>query len=401
MINNYLKNRFSLILLSVTAFLPARAQWVLTSGPSAKVYSMISNNTQLLAGSDSGVYLSSNGGLNWTQSNSGLTDVMARALVKSNGLLVVGIGNTFSGATYTSANNGASWSPATSPYYGFLFCMATKGTDILIGTWYGVSVSQNNGSSWTTPPNTGLPSNATVTALAVNGSDIIAGVSGSSAGGTGVFISSNNGSTWTAKNNGLTNTMVYALAVNGTSLFAGTNGGVFRSVDNGSSWTAANNGITSGGISSLVVNGPYIFAGTSAGIFASSDNGSNWTNISSSVLQSIPVSSILVDGTFIYAGTGNGIYRRPLSEVASVGGTKQEDQLSIYPNPVNDILHVDNGGLQTGLIIMDQLSRKVYEAEIPAGVQGTKLNLQSLPAGAYYLQMITAQGISNKKIIIR
>ena len=61
----------------------------------------------------------------------------------------------------------------------------------------------------------------------------------------GVFLSTNNGTSWTAVNTGLTNTYVYALAVSGTNLFAGTyGGGVFLSTNNGTSWTAVNTGLT-------------------------------------------------------------------------------------------------------------------------------------------------------------
>jgi hypothetical protein len=43
--------------------------------------------------------------------------------------------------------------------------------------------------------------------------------------GGGVFLSTNNGTSWTLVNSGLTNISVYALAVSGTNLFAGPDGG--------------------------------------------------------------------------------------------------------------------------------------------------------------------------------
>ena len=53
-----------------------------------------------------------------------------------------------------------------------------------------------------------------------------------------MFLSSNNGSSWSAVNTGLTNTYVYALAISGNNIFAGTNGnGVYLSSNNGCSWT--------------------------------------------------------------------------------------------------------------------------------------------------------------------
>ena len=95
--------------------------------------------------------------------------------------------------------------------------------------------------------------------FAVNGSNLFAGTDGG-----GVFLSTNNGTSWTAVNAGLpTNTSVYALAVNGSNLFAGTfRGGVFLSTNNGTSWTAVNTGLTNLNVSSLAVNGLNLFAGT-------------------------------------------------------------------------------------------------------------------------------------------
>ena len=77
-------------------------------------------------------------------------------------------------------------------------------------------------------------------ALAVSGTNLFAGTDG------GVFLSTNNGTSWTAVNTGLTNTVCLVLLPSrGTNLFAGTDGGgVFLSTNNGTSWTAVNTGLT-------------------------------------------------------------------------------------------------------------------------------------------------------------
>ncbi len=72
--------------------------------------------------------------------------------------------------------------------------------------------------------NTGL-SNLSVFSLNVSGTNLFAGT------WAGVFLSTNNGTSWTAVNNGLPNINagVCAFAVSGTNLFAGTYvGGVWR-----------------------------------------------------------------------------------------------------------------------------------------------------------------------------
>ncbi len=67
-------------------------------------------------------------------------------------------------------------------------------------------------------------------------------------GGGGVFKSTNGGAAWSAVNTGLTNTDVYALAIDPatpSTLYAGTvSDGVFKSTNGGAVWSAVNTGLT-------------------------------------------------------------------------------------------------------------------------------------------------------------
>jgi hypothetical protein len=74
-----------------------------------------------------------------------------------------------------SSSTEAQWVQTNGPYGGFVYSLATSGTNIFAGAY-----------------------------------------------GAGILLSTNNGASWTAVNNGLTNRYVYALAVSGTNLFAGT-----------------------------------------------------------------------------------------------------------------------------------------------------------------------------------
>jgi hypothetical protein len=89
--------------------------------------------------------------------------------------------------------------------------------------------------------NTGLPTNAVVSALAVSGGNIFAGTGSNSGGNSGVYLSTNNGGNWSSVSSGLpvgSGSQVKALAINGSNIFAGTNGkGVYLSQNNGASWT--------------------------------------------------------------------------------------------------------------------------------------------------------------------
>src|SRR5438874_119588 len=94
------------------------------------------------------------------------------------------------------------------------------------------------------------PQGGDVIAMAANGSTVFAGTQGG-----GVFRSTDHGDSWAQANAGLTDTNVRALAVTPEGhVFAGTFSGVFRSMDNGSTWTQVNNGLDYPFIDALTVN---------------------------------------------------------------------------------------------------------------------------------------------------
>jgi hypothetical protein len=140
-----------------------------------------------------------------------------------------------------------------------ILALANSGTNLFAGTGgTGVLLSTNNGLNWSAK-NNGL-TNLNVHSLAFMGTNLFAGTIGG-----GVFVSTNNGTNWTAVNNGLSNLIVYSLAASGTNLFAGTEGGVFLSKNNGINWVIKNQGFTLiPTINSLSISNGYIFSGTLA-----------------------------------------------------------------------------------------------------------------------------------------
>jgi photosystem II stability/assembly factor-like uncharacterized protein len=92
-----------------------------------------------------------------------------------------------------------------------------------------------------------------------------------------IFCSFLSHAQWVERNNGLEGGTVSCFATLGTTLFAGTVGGVFKSTDNGATWNASSNGMTWPNVYSLAAVGSDVFAGTQFGVFRSSDNGVSWT----------------------------------------------------------------------------------------------------------------------------
>jgi hypothetical protein len=196
----------------------------------------------------------------------------------------------------------AQWVQTNGPYGGRLYSILVNGSDVWAGAYgAGVFRSTNNGASWTAV-NSGLTS-FSLRVIMVNGSSLFAGTDG------GAFRSTNNGGTWTQVNSGLANN-VRALISTGSNLCAGTyGGGVFLSTNNGGNWTAINNGLTNLNVWSLTMIGTNLFAGTlGGGVFLSTNNGTDWATVNTG-LTNQQIRAFAVVGSNLFAGTdGGGVF---------------------------------------------------------------------------------------------
>ena len=250
-----------------------------------------------------GVSLSVDNGKTWNPTATQPPDLSIQALAYTGGTVWAG---TQTGV-FVSTNFGTTWSnfSAGGPTNFNVLSLTFQEPNIIAGTsGGGAFVSPTASANWSAI-NTGL-SDPTVLALIVNGK-LFAGTNG------GVFSSvtpTTSSSTWSVANTGLTATRVYAMAVNGTTLFAGAYGsGLFRSTDDGTTWTPT--GVANHYVHSILVNGSSIYAGSEGGFYHSTDNGLTWSIAVSGLglLDGRDVRSILVHGTTLYAGTlGAGVF---------------------------------------------------------------------------------------------
>ena len=259
----------------------------------------------------------------WVQTNE-TNDLTFMSLAVSDMNLFAG---TY-GGVYLSTNNGTSWTAVNSGLttVSAVHALAVSGTNLFAGATYdGVFLSTNNGTNWTAV-NNGLEDTGTtptrtvgINALAVSGTNLYAAAGNPIGGSGGVFLSTNNGTRWTAVDTRLSNTSFFSLAVSGTNLFAGAintlvdSGGVFLCTNNGTSWTAANSGLTKTNVNVLAVLGTNLFAGTGGfleykgGVFFSTNNGSNWTAVNTGLTNDY-VFALVVSGANLFAGTGGGVF---------------------------------------------------------------------------------------------
>ena len=130
--------------------------------------------------------------------------------------------------------------------------------------------------------------------------------------GGGIYPSTDDGDNWTLVDNGLTNTYVTALAINGAGhIFAATfGGGAFRSTDNGDSWAQLNTGVPNATFLSLTISASGdIFAGGDplggpVGVLRSTDNGDTWQPVNNGLTTGNGSNALIatVNG-YLFAGS--------------------------------------------------------------------------------------------------
>ncbi len=239
------------------------------------------------------------------------------SLVVSGGTLFVG-GNfdAFDGVTANDIvqYNGATWSALAAGLNGDVVALAASGGILYAASAGDDSVSQWNGTNWSTTGSLmdGIYGGVAY-ALAVSSNTLYAGGVFTEAGGVPANnIAEWNGANWLSLGGGISNT-VYALAVSGDTLYAGgsfTNAGGVAVNDiaqwNGTNWSALGAGIN-GTVSALAVIDGILYAGgdfTSAGgspaNYIAQWNGTNWSAVGSGMNSS--VSALVASGGALYAG---------------------------------------------------------------------------------------------------
>ncbi len=297
-------------------------------------------DTTLFAGTTfGGVFRSIDNGESWTAVNSGLTDKYIRSIVVVGGSLFVSTSNN----VFLSTNNGQSWTELNAGLTNRIaWTLGVDGPRLFAGTlgqgvfllgdnaqtWIGMNANLTNrsinsitsigsqlyagtlgsgvfrsadqGQNWS-PVVDGLPPNSNIQSLVTSGATIWA-----AAFGDGVYASNDQGRSWRSVNSGLTNKLINNLFLNGSTLYAGTDGGVFRSTNGGNSWTALNTGLTNLRALSLALANGTLYAGTDGGgVFRLNPDGASWTQVNRG-LTSQSVTVLGAKGGALYAGTSGG-----------------------------------------------------------------------------------------------
>jgi hypothetical protein len=313
LINLFFLTVFYSLLISNYSF----SQWMQKSngmGTNRTVWSLAVSGNNIFAGTDAGVYLSTNNGEFWSLTS----------FNQSGNVLLINGNNIYAGSqgVFLSTNNGQNWTQIGLNNEN-VWALAGNGSSIFAGSanGHGVYRSTDNGINWT---QTSLNNNI-ISSLVISGNIIIAGDWTTCS----VFRSLDNGNNWTQIFlGGSGGDVVLCLAVNGNNFFAGTdNGGIFRSTNNGLNWALTS--LDNVSVLSLTINNNNIFAGVAiwswshGGVFLSSDNGDSWI-LKKQGMSNCSVWSLATTSQYIFAGTDSSVWQRSISEITqtfSISGT--------------------------------------------------------------------------------
>jgi hypothetical protein len=391
-------------LVSLSAlFSHADAQWVQSNAPQHSYVRSFANVGDAcfcaitsIGDSAGGVFISTDSGVNW--SATALQNISVYTLAVSDTYLFAGT----NAGVYRTSDKGASWTAVnTGLNYPLVWVLSVMDTNIFAGTsGGGLFRSTDRGLHWS---QTGIRG-GNILSLAISGTTLYVGATGF------IFRSNNYGEEVTTI--GMTMAQIPSLAFRGGTVFAGTDReGVYAMV-NDSVWLPA--GLSDKPVWSLLFSDTTLFAGSESGVFMYTNDDTSW-QMENAGLTDSAIWSLGVAGSAMLAGTyGDGIWRRPLTEmVTSVinppavsPGTYALNQN--YPNPFNPTttIRYNVGGVAAAnirLSVYDVLGREVavlVNDKKASGSYDATFDGSGLASGVYFYRLQAGSFIDTRKLIL-
>jgi hypothetical protein len=425
------------------------------------VFNSTNQQTMYAGSTTTGIWKSTNGGVNWAQSNGGLNNlsVQSLAISKSNpNILYCGTSSAGGGAgMYISTNAGVNWTQINSGIVEALISIQAIAIDPLnpaiayiavfeatVDAIQGVYKTTNSGTTWV-PANTGIGVVKNVLSIVINplNSNVI--YCGTSFGVTSqlgpvhIYKSNNAAASWTDISSGLPAlgtdlNPVRSMSmsnVDTTRILAGLfqntlTGGAFLTTNGGTTWVRQSTGIPNVigvQIRSVLIrpgSTTQFYAGldnvTTGGVYRTTDAGATWTAFNGgSMLATCVVRALTFrtspDST-LFAGVagataqGGHEYSFPLVGINDPHtGIPTEYNLSQnYPNPFNPTTVINYALPKASYVtlkIYDISGREVstlVSEEKSTGYYNVTFNASGLSSGVYFYKLTAGNFTQTKKL---
>lgn len=254
------------------------AQWQKTAGPPGMNVNVFYQDGNLLfAGtSPAGVFKSSDHGATWSAANNGISNKNVFSFISNNNFLFAG---TDSGV-FRSGNNGATWQAAnTGIEQRFVYSFKFANGFLFAGTSFGLYKSPDNGTTWTDANGSALTSSVIHDIIYASPNLVVVA-------DNLIFYSNDNGNTWNYNQNSpfiLGNNPSFYKQHDSVLLSSGPV--IFRSFDGGINWGKSINVSNDATIDGFVQAYKLIIAGTAKGMYSSKNFGKTWKAIAPTGLR--------------------------------------------------------------------------------------------------------------------
>jgi|WetSurMetagenome_2_1015567.scaffolds.fasta_scaffold33543_2 photosystem II stability/assembly factor-like uncharacterized protein len=383
-------------------------------GPNQNENIIAINSADLIfSGDSSGLYKSTENGVNWTYLNTGTmgSSILSIHFNANNDIFV---GTEITGI-FRSTDNGVIWEAINnglSNLYGYCIT-STEINHIFVGTRQGVFKSTDNGNFWE-QANVGVPLTYIFSISSNSSGTIFLGTIMQSDGG--IFRSTNDGYEWERLTNGLPYGANYRSIAFDTNNYIYTQGqytGIFKSTDNGENWNETTNFPITIVNQFFITDSNYIFAATLNGIFLSNNGAETWNNISGN-LANEKITSVAVNSEgIVFVGTSQGVFKSDNIQTEVLKDKNKELFFSLsqnHPNPFNPSTKIswqtpvsdwqtlkvyDVLGNEVATLVNEYRAAGSYEVEFKSTVGS-----HQLANGVYFYQLKAGDYVETKKMIL-
>lgn len=362
-----------------------------------------------IVGCDKDIYTTTDGGNTWNKRLTENNSVRFNRISMVNSNFGYAIGST---KTFFTENGGETWTSNGTGGKGNDGYFITKNIGLAVGSPVSnfaqiIRRTDNGGTNWSDVNNSNLEKELKGIWFYNSSNGIAVGKSGK------VVKTTNAGSTWSEVTTNIAQTM-HAVHFPNDEIQTGyivangnpaNQGYIYKTTNGGNTWAPTGTQYVSAELESVFFITKLV--GYVAGqnkIFKTTDGGSTWNAQTTEATSNIK-DIFMISETSGFAICDNGDFLS-FNDNNSVTEISEELNANIFPNPATDkfFIELTNSGLskKVNVNIYNYVGKKVFHAESQVHYQQKyEINTEKLPVGIYIIEIIYADRIIRKKLILK